>query len=113
MWLKVSILLSIFFLNSAIANDHPSAVHNKRCGLKLYPERYHRGDFVRTLYNSKSGIVGDEIKSIRIFGDCSWEMKSGGRRVLTIKPELEYHKFGRHMRPPYEFVKKTAHWILA
>ena len=37
---------------------------------------------------------------------------SGGRRVLTIKPELEYHKFGRHMRPPYEFVKKTAHWIL-
>ena len=38
---------------------------------------------------------------------------SGGRRVLTIKPELEYHKFGRHMRPPYEFVKKTPHWILA
>ena len=45
------------------------------CHIKLHTENHFGGDYVRTLYEDRNG-VNEALKSISIFGPCTWEMET-------------------------------------
>jgi hypothetical protein len=66
MSLKVtSILLLLSCLNITLADQD--------CKVKLYTERDYRGNYVREIFDSKQ-IKDEVVKSLRITGDCTWDM---------------------------------------
>ena len=66
MSLKITaILLLLSCLNITLANQD--------CKIRLYTEGDFRGDYVREIFDSKH-IIDEEVKSLMIYGDCTWNM---------------------------------------